>query len=116
MKKNGFSLIEALMVVALIGLVVGIVVPNIPKLTSPVVQIQTRDLVTKVLTLERWGRAAGIDWGDTPQEVLSAIAEGRSPKDGAFNGRIFKLPPPADLPSGFEDLFTMKNGELTLKE
>ena len=97
LSSTGFSLIELLVVIAIIGLVLGIVMPNIGGTNMASREVSARRNAQTVAYMATAAQAAGVSLpvaaAPTPEtSIYSALAVGVSPTTGLFKGRQFIVP------------------------
>lgn len=113
-RRSGFSLIELLTVVGVIGLVAAIVVPHMGKLTGAADLAKDRRNAQTILLAYSTGAAAGVVWpeGDVATQVAAVVA-GRKPSGGVFAERMFRAELMADQVSNTYPFIGVRtNGEL----
>lgn len=87
----GFTLVELLTVIAILGILASIVLPNIAATNEAARNTVARRNAQNFASIFSCGQIAGVNWGAT--DVASAttiILEGRAAGDGAFEGKVFK--------------------------
>lgn len=97
----GFSLIEVLTVLVIIGLIASIVVPNLGLLTGAADTATNRRNAQTILLAYTTGAATGVEWpeGDVATQVAAVIA-GKRPPQGIFSSRDFRATLPPEVVPG----------------
>jgi prepilin-type N-terminal cleavage/methylation domain-containing protein len=88
---KGFSLFELLLVLAIIGIVASLILPNIGKINNATEQTIAMRNAQMVVSQINNGAAAGVFWGNTKIEAINAVIEGRAPRSGALKGVLFQV-------------------------
>ncbi len=93
--KAGFSLVEMLVVIAIIGVIAAIAIPNIGSVNDSAKLASAQRNAQSVCSLINSAIAAGVPAATVAAGVadLVGLAEGTtlSPTEGAFNGKVFTI-------------------------
>ncbi|MGY8644404.1 MAG: type II secretion system protein [Verrucomicrobiales bacterium] len=97
-KKNklsaAFSLVEMLVVIAVIGVITAIAVPQIANINSKARAGKDRRNAQNIASVVAAAQAAGHDFlvgNATPAAVVTAVVAGDSPTTGPFAGTLFGI-------------------------
>ncbi len=95
--KAGFSLVEMLVVIAVIGIIAAIAVPNIGRINDSAKDATYRRNAQNVASLFASAQAAGVDFASASAveaDIIGAIITGAtvSDADSPFNGTYFGVP------------------------
>lgn len=93
-RMRGFSLLEMLVALALLGLLTAIVLGGFPNINRQSTQTRDRRNAQELATVCTTAQAAGVDFvvaGNLDQTIKNVVAGGK-PSDGAFAGRFFGVP------------------------
>lgn len=98
---SGFSLIELLVVILIIGLIASIIVPNMGFLAGEADKVKDKRNAQNIMLAYTTGVAAGVIWpeGDVATQV-AAVLEGRKPSSGSLVSMMFQSTVSADTVSG----------------
>lgn len=90
-RSSGFSLIELMVVILIIGLIASIVVPNLGFITSEADKVKDKRNAQNIILAYTTGEAAGVEWptGDVATQVAAVIA-GRKPAGGSLASMMFQ--------------------------
>lgn len=113
-RRSGFSLIELLTVVVIIGLIAAIAVPSLSSITGDADRIKDKRNAQNILLAYSTGVAAGVQWpeGDAATQVAAVIA-GRQPTGGSLKNVTFRSTVNAeDVPGTYLFLGVRSSGEL----
>lgn len=94
MRPHGFSLLEMLVSVALIGIIAALALSILPNINLQSTQTRDRRNAQELAAICATAQAAGVDFvatGDLEQTVKNIVSGGK-PADGAFAGNYFGLP------------------------
>lgn len=91
--SRGFSLVEMLTVISVIGIIASIAIPNIGSISDSAKTATRQRNGQCIVSMFSAGQAAGVIWtGSTRNALVSSVITGQSPTDGAFSGKIFRVP------------------------
>lgn len=95
-RKAGFSLVEMLVVIAIIGIIAAIAIPNIGSLNESAKVATAKRNAQTVASVLNAAIAAGTDtsgWTGTASDLLAKAQAGVAPTTGAFSGKTFTSGP-----------------------
>jgi prepilin-type N-terminal cleavage/methylation domain-containing protein len=87
---DGFSLLELLLSLAIIGILVSLILPNIGKINDSAVRTIAVSNAQSVVSTINNGATAGVYWGESRDQAITGVIEGRAPEYGPFRGVIFR--------------------------
>jgi prepilin-type N-terminal cleavage/methylation domain-containing protein len=91
---RGFTLIEMLMTIAIIGFIASIAVPNLSSLHSgEVKETRHRRNAQEIASVFVTAQAAGLNFAvpGSLEQTVRNIAEGGSPSEGPFRAKIYAV-------------------------
>ena len=112
--RCGFSLFEVLMFVAVLGVMVGLVVPMLWQ-TDAMYGARDRRNAQELSATSMTAQAAGLNFiqEDSVLDTVRAIVRGGMPVGGAFKGRVFVVPGLSEEDiQGAAKYLRIQNGEL----
>lgn len=91
-RKAGFSLVEMLVVIAIIGIIAAIAIPNIGNMNQAAKDAAAQRNAQSVASVMNAAIAAGYVPVETSKaEVLTNIQTGVTPTSGPFKGKLFTV-------------------------
>lgn len=95
--KAGFSLVEMLVVIAVIGIIAAIAVPNIGRINDSAKDATYRRNAQNIASVFASAQAAGLDFSSTSTDEADVIAatiagDTVNDPDSPFNGTYFGVP------------------------
>lgn len=100
-RRSGFSLIELLMVIFIIGVIAAIIMPNLGFITGEAGKVKDKRNAQNIILAYTTGAAAGVAWpeGDVVTQVAAVIA-GQKPASGSLASMMFQSSVTADKAPG----------------
>lgn len=114
LRPSGFSLIELLVVILIIGLIATIIVPNLGFLAGEADKVKDKRNAQNIMLAYTTGVAAGVVWpdGDVATQV-AAVIEGRKPASGSLASMMFQSSvAPDTVPGTYLYIGIKPSGEL----
>ena len=101
LRRSGFSLVELLTVMVVIGLLASIVIPNLSFISGTADKVKDKRNAQNILLAYTTGTAAGVVWpeGDVATQV-AAVLEGRKPLSGSLSSMNFQSTVTSDEVAG----------------
>ncbi|MFC5453940.1 type II secretion system protein [Prosthecobacter fluviatilis] len=89
--RSGFSLVELVIVILVIGLIASIVMPNLVFVSGEADKVKDKRNAQNIILAYTTGLAAGVEWpeGNVAAQV-SAVLEGRKPPSGSLASMMFQ--------------------------
>lgn len=113
-QQSGFSLIELLVVILIIGFIASIVIPNLGFIAGEADKVKDKRNAQTIMLAYTTGVAAGVVWpeGDVATQV-AAVLEGRKPASGSLASMNFQSSVAADtVPGTYLYIGIRASGEL----
>ncbi|WP_395731516.1 prepilin-type N-terminal cleavage/methylation domain-containing protein [Prosthecobacter sp.] len=102
-RKAGFSLVEMLVVIAIIGIIAAIAIPNIGNLNQSAKDATAKRNAQTVASVLNAAVAAGASLGSPADgsAIVNLAITGVTPSTGAFSGKLFTSGPinPTEIPA-----------------
>jgi type IV pilus assembly protein PilA len=93
LSKAGFSLVEMLVVIAVIGIMAAIAIPNIGNINKAARDSAAQRTAQTIASIFSAATAAGVDFvGVTKDAVITEVEGGVQPAEGVFKGKNFIVP------------------------
>lgn len=93
--KRGFSLVEMLVVIAVIGIIAAIAVPNIGKINDAAKDATNRRNAQSIASIYASAQAAGLDLSDgtdVKKTIAKVVTGGKVTDEGPFKDSFFGVP------------------------
>ena len=96
LRNRGFSIIEILVVISIIGIIAAIAIPYLSKFTDVADREKTRRNAQNLALVASAAAATGLDFtqsgNNSVDQVISNVITGAVVANGSFEGEIFKAP------------------------
>lgn len=113
-RRSGFSLTELMVVIAILGFLTAIVLPNLSFMSEASQKAKDKRHAQMILLTYTTGAAAGVSWpeGDVETQVAGVIV-GQKPGRGGVADRLFQATVEADeVPSTYPYIGQRADGTL----
>ena len=101
--RSAFSLVEMLIVIAIIGVLTALVIPVISNVNSSArtsVARRCAQIVSSTFTAAKFSGVTKWDSSSAPTDIIYDLGQGVTPDSGPFAGKVFVVPglPPSATP------------------
>ncbi|WP_038171642.1 prepilin-type N-terminal cleavage/methylation domain-containing protein [Verrucomicrobium sp. BvORR106] len=112
---RGFSLVEALVTVAVIGVIVSIALVGLDDYREATQDAQRRRNAQNIVGVFEAGRAAGVQWEVSSLDAaLKDVTRGKAVETGVLRGNYFAFPEPdAEAVTNAKKYIRLEDGRLT---